>query len=150
LSRSAAELGEVLDCLSRSEARLVAVAEGLDTGEHAGELAGRLLIEVADWERRRLGERTRKGLQAARRKGPPSVADYPELQRRIAGMRAEGMSLRSIASRLNEEGVPTLRGGAMWRPSSVQAATGYHRPRNGRLAQTRGREDDEEGEESDV
>ncbi|MBA3263820.1 MAG: hypothetical protein H0T69_15355, partial [Thermoleophilaceae bacterium] len=26
------------------------------------------------------------------------------------------------------EGVPTLRGGAKWRPSSVQAATGYKRP----------------------
>jgi len=150
LSRSAADLGEVLDCLSRSEARLVAAAEGLDTGEHAGELAGRLLIEVADWERRRLGERTRKGLQAARRKGPPSVADYPELQRRIARMRAEGMSLRAIANRLNEEGVPTVRGGAEWRPSSVQSATGYHRPRGGRLAQARAHENDGEGEELDT
>jgi peptidoglycan hydrolase-like protein with peptidoglycan-binding domain/DNA invertase Pin-like site-specific DNA recombinase len=132
LSRSAAELGEVLDCLSRSEARLVAAAQGLDTGEQGGELAVRVLMEVSDWERRRLGERTRKGLQAARRKGPPSVADYPELQRRIARMRAEGMSLQAIANRLNGEGVPTIRGGAKWRPSSVQAATGYHRPRSGR------------------
>jgi len=29
------------------------------------------------------------------------------------------------------EGVPTLRGGALWRPSSVQRATGYRRPGRG-------------------
>ena len=39
------------------------------------------------------------------------------------------MSLQAIADRLNAEGVPTVRGGAMWRPSSVQRAVGYHRPR---------------------
>jgi Recombinase len=52
------------------------------------------------------------------------VADYPELQRRIARMRAEGMSLHAIADGLNEEGVPMVRGGAKWRPWSVQAAVG--------------------------
>jgi DNA invertase Pin-like site-specific DNA recombinase len=133
LSRSAAELGEVLDRLSRSEARLVAVEQRLDTVDADGELAARVLIEVSDWERRRLAERTRKGLQAARQKGPPSVADYPELQGRILRMREDGMTLHAIADRLNEDGVPTLRGGAKWRPSSVQAATGYHRPRSGRM-----------------
>jgi DNA invertase Pin-like site-specific DNA recombinase len=147
LSRSAAELGEVLDRLSRSEARLVAVAEGLDTGDQGGDLAVRVLMEVSDWERRRLGERTRKGLEAARREGPPSVADYPELQRRIARMRADGMSLQAIANRLNGEGVPTLRGGAKWRPSSVQAATGYHRPRSGRRGSAPRPTNSDDGEE---
>ena len=47
-------------------------------------------------------------------------------------MRAGGMSLQAIADRLNDEGVPTLRGGSEWRPSSVQAAVGYKRPRGGR------------------
>ena len=41
------------------------------------------------------------------------------------------MTLQAIADVLNEEGVPTLRGGAMWRPSSVQRATGYRRPSAG-------------------
>jgi hypothetical protein len=39
------------------------------------------------------------------------------------------MTLQAIADTLNREGVPTLRGGAEWRPSSVQAAAGYKRPR---------------------
>ena len=38
------------------------------------------------------------------------------------------MTLQAIADALNADGVPTLRGGAMWRPSSVQRATGYRRP----------------------
>jgi hypothetical protein len=43
-------------------------------------------------------------------------------------MRDDGMTLQAIADVLNAEGVPTLRGGAMWRPSSVQRAAGYRRP----------------------
>jgi Recombinase len=43
-------------------------------------------------------------------------------------MRGANMTLQAIADQLNNEGVPTLRGGAMWRPSSVQAALGYRRP----------------------
>jgi hypothetical protein len=60
--------------------------------------------------------------------GRVAVADMPELQERITRMREDGMTLQAIADVLNEEGVPTLRGGAMWRPSSVQRATGYRRP----------------------
>ena len=59
---------------------------------------------------------------------PTSVRDDPELSARISAMRAQGMSLQAISDTLNAEGVPTLRGGTHWRPSSVQAATGYKRP----------------------
>jgi hypothetical protein len=38
------------------------------------------------------------------------------------------MTLQAIADQLNAEGVPTLRGGAKWRPSSIQATLGYRRP----------------------
>jgi len=37
-------------------------------------------------------------------------------------MRQGGMSFQAIADTLNKEGVPTLRAGARWRPSSVKAA----------------------------
>ena len=42
-------------------------------------------------------------------------------------MRADGMTLQAIADTLNEERVPTPRGGLKWRPSSVQSAAGYKR-----------------------
>jgi hypothetical protein len=64
-------------------------------------------------------------------------------------MRSAGMTLQAIADRLNEEGVPTLRGGREWRPSSVQVAAGYRRPRrlssasnaDDRITERRGSED---------
>jgi DNA invertase Pin-like site-specific DNA recombinase len=127
LTRSVPELGRVLEWFSRSDARLVAAAPGLDTGDDGGRLAARTIIELSHWERDRLAERTRKGMLEARRKGPRSVADYPDLKARIVRMRSAGMTLQAIADRLNGEGVPTVRGGSKWRPSSVHAATGYRR-----------------------
>jgi DNA invertase Pin-like site-specific DNA recombinase len=128
LSHSLPELGRVLDWLHRHDARLVTAVPAIDTNEEAGRLAVRTIIEVSRWERQRLVERTKLGMRAAGRKGPGSVADYPELRERIAGMRAAGLTLQAIADQLNAEGLPTIRGGAKWRPSSVQAAAGYQRP----------------------
>lgn len=135
ISRSVTDLGEVLEWFAGAGARLVAVSPGLDTGEQDGRLAASALIDVSGWERERLSERTREGLAAARRagrgRGRAGVADDPQLGERIAQMRAEGMTLQAIADRLNQEGVPTVRGGALWRPSSVQATVGYRRPPRG-------------------
>jgi hypothetical protein len=39
----------------------------------------------------------------------------------------ETMTLQQIADALNAEGVPTIRGGKLWRPSSVESAAGYKR-----------------------
>ena len=128
VTHSVSELGRVLEWLDRRDARFVAAGPGLDTEEEAGRMTLRTIIEVSRWERERLVERTRNGMLAARRKGPASVADHPELRERIADMRGAGMTLQAIADQLNAEGIPTVRGGAKWRPSSVQAAAGYRRP----------------------
>jgi DNA invertase Pin-like site-specific DNA recombinase len=136
LTRSAAELGRVLQWFLDRDARLVAIGQGLDTEQESGRLAVQTIIEVSRWEHERLVERTRKGMLAARRKGPPGVADYPQLKERIAQMRAAGMTLEAIAGQLNREGTPTVRGGAKWRPSSVQVAAGYRRPPAGRRNQS--------------
>jgi DNA invertase Pin-like site-specific DNA recombinase len=133
LSLSLTDLAKVIDAVRRGGGRLVVMDVGLDTSTSHGELAADTLVRIGAWERRRLGERTRKGLAAARAKGAaagrPAVDDIPELKERIVTMRVEGMTLQAIADRLNDEGVPTLRGGREWRPSSVQAAAGYRRPR---------------------
>ena len=135
LTRSAAHLGTLIDRLSESAIRLVVIDIQLDTGNPDGRLAAEALANVGTLERRSLDLRTRKGLQAARdsrrSSGRPAVADRPALKERIAEMRARGMTLQAIADTLNTEGVPTLRGGAEWRPSSVQAAVGYKRPKRG-------------------
>jgi DNA invertase Pin-like site-specific DNA recombinase len=132
LTGAVSDLGGLLKWLHESDAFLVALDLHLDTREPGGQVAARALAEVSDWERRRIADRTRSGLAAARSRSAggsrPSVRDDPELAERISSMRADGMSLQAIADTLNEEGVPTLRGGRQWRPSSVQAAAGYKRP----------------------
>ena len=132
LSRSAADVGSILRSIAASQARLVALDLDIDTDTPDGRKAANVLIAMSGWERERVAERTRKGLEAARAKGAsisrPAVEDVPRLKEWIRAMRARGLTLQAIADRLNEEGVPTLRGGKEWRPSSVQAAAGYRRP----------------------
>jgi DNA invertase Pin-like site-specific DNA recombinase len=129
LGRSAAELGRVLRWLRDRGLRLVAVDVELDTAAPDGRIAADALISV--------GERAERGPWKSRvdsdaadpRRGRAAVRDLPELREHIVAMRSAGMTLQAIADRLNEEGVPTLRGGREWRPSSVQVAAGYRRPR---------------------
>jgi DNA invertase Pin-like site-specific DNA recombinase len=132
LSRSVSELGRVVPWFLQAQIPLVAVDVMMDTTTPAGRLTAKALATVGGGEMERIGARTRRGLEAARTErgsaSRPAVRDDPELAGRIASMRSEGLSLQAIADRLNAEGVPTLRGGAKWRPSSVQAAVGYKRP----------------------
>jgi DNA invertase Pin-like site-specific DNA recombinase len=128
LCRSVGELGGILRALERADARLVALDPPVDTATQAGRVAVRILSAVSEWERTRTLERSRRGLAAAREKGAVQPAIDPGLKRQIARMRGAGMTLQAIVDVLNAEGVPTVRGGATWRPSSVQAAIGYRRP----------------------
>jgi DNA invertase Pin-like site-specific DNA recombinase len=126
LTESVVEIGPLLQWFADTEAFVIALDYRLDTASAPGRFAASTLLEISEWERGRLTGRTRPGLEAARRGA--AVRDDPELSARIAAMRRDGKSLQAIADALNADGVPTLRGGSRWRPSSVQAATGYKRP----------------------
>jgi DNA invertase Pin-like site-specific DNA recombinase len=128
LYRSVAEMGGVLDAIDRAGGRLVSLKPLIDTGTEAGRTAAGVLGAVSEWERMRATERSRRGLAAAREKGALQPTIEPELKQRIASMRGAGMTLQAIVDELNAAGIPTVRGGSMWRPSSVQAAIGYKRP----------------------
>jgi DNA invertase Pin-like site-specific DNA recombinase len=131
LSRSVVDFGLLLEWFTEARATLVALDLGIDTSTSGGRLVANVFASVAEWERDVIADRTREGLAAARAGGKqisrPAVADDPQLRRRIARMRDRGMTLQAISNKLNTEGVPTIRGGAEWRPSSVQAAAGYKR-----------------------
>jgi DNA invertase Pin-like site-specific DNA recombinase len=122
-----------VDWLDQRHGRLVAIDLRLDTGSAQGRLTARTLVAVGQWEGRRIAEQTKKGLAAARARrattGRPAVEDIPALKQRIQTMRTAGMTLQAIADQLNQQNTPTLRGGKEWRPSSVQAAAGYRRPK---------------------
>jgi DNA invertase Pin-like site-specific DNA recombinase len=125
LTRSSAQLGAILQWFVGHDMRLVAIAEEIDTAEHSGQITARTLIGFSNRERERITARTRRGLEVARR--APAVIDNPYLRERIRRMREQHMSLQAIADTLKAEGVPTVRGGAKWRPSSLQSVTGYRR-----------------------
>jgi DNA invertase Pin-like site-specific DNA recombinase/peptidoglycan hydrolase-like protein with peptidoglycan-binding domain len=132
LSRSIVDLGALMEWFRDAGAGLIALDLDVDTSTPAGNEVAAALIALGDWERERIARRTRSGLTqvkaSGRKAGRPSLRDRPDLVERITAMRSANMTLQAIADQLNAEGVPTLRGGAMWRPSSVQAALGYRRP----------------------
>jgi DNA invertase Pin-like site-specific DNA recombinase len=126
------ELAELLEWFRDAGASLVALDVGLNTGTARGDELATMLIALNSWHRELIAERTRDARARVRAEGRtwgrPSVSDRPELFTRITQMRSQGLTLQAIADQLNAEGVPTTRGGRMWRPSSVEVALGYRRP----------------------
>ncbi len=117
------ELTRLLSWLEAAGADLVAADVGLDTATTQGRRTVALLREIDRW--------SREPERPQRRRGRPGLATRaPHIAERIAELRERGLSLQAVADALNAEGVPTPRGGAHWRPSSVQSALGYRRPRS--------------------
>jgi hypothetical protein len=115
------EVVALIDWLAAADADLVAIDVDLDTGTEKGRALVALLREIEGWDRARESGRSPRGR-------PGLLEHRPELAERIVALREEGLSLQRIADLLNADGVATPRGGAQWRPSSVQAALGYRRP----------------------
>jgi hypothetical protein len=111
------DLLDLLDWLSATGAALVSAEPPLDTSTVAGRQTVAVLRELD------------RAPEAPRRGRPGIASASPDLAERIAALRNNGLSLHAIAAQLNREGVPTPRGGATWRASSVQSAIGYRRPR---------------------
>jgi hypothetical protein len=122
VASSLGELVRLLGWLEQAGADLIAADVGFDSGQAGASQTVALLREVEGWDREPHPTRRPRGRPGL------SAAD-PELARRLSALRERGLSLQAIAAALNDEGVPTPRGGAEWRPSSVQAALGYRRPR---------------------
>lgn len=123
LSRSVADFAGLVERSRREGWGLVCLDVGVDTSTPSGEMVANVLAVFAQFERRLIGERTRRALQVARERGvrlgrPSSVPDGVVEQVRV--WREDGMSFRRIAAELDAGGVPTA-GGGLWQPSSVHA-----------------------------
>lgn len=133
LTRSALDFAQLLVWAGKLDVRIVVLDIGVDTSTDVGRLVAGIMSNVAEWERRMISDRTRAAA-AQRRKDNVAMGGggvrsaNPELADRITAMRAGGSTWQAIADRLNAEGVPTVRGGALWRVSSIQSAAGYIRP----------------------
>jgi DNA invertase Pin-like site-specific DNA recombinase len=143
-----------LDRLARDSAFLMTIYDGHvpvifgDLPEVDGSAASRLMVQmmanIAEFERRRIGERTKEALavlkargvklgtprnltrearlkgarSAARARTAAAVTEMADVAPTVARMRAEGASLGQIAAHLNAEGYVTRRG-TSWRPTQV-------------------------------
>lgn len=122
LSRSMLDFASIMQRAQKQGWALIALDCAVDTTTPAGEAMANVMATFAQFERRLIGQRTREALEAKRAEGvrlgrPPAIA--PELAERIRAERDRGATFQKIADRLNEEGVPTPRGGKQWRPSSL-------------------------------
>jgi DNA invertase Pin-like site-specific DNA recombinase len=115
------EVVGLIDWLAAADADLVALDVDLDTGSDSGRALVAVLREIEGWDRSPESGRSPRGR-------PGLLGRRPDLAERIVALREDGLSLQRIADMLNADRVPTPRGGARWRPSSVQAALGYRRP----------------------
>ncbi|WP_091238027.1 recombinase family protein [Klenkia soli] len=124
LSRSVHDFSGLLQRAERRGWSVVIVDLGVDTTTPAGEANATVMSAFAQLERRLIGQRTREALAAKRaagvRLGRPQALSG-DVVARVVGMRRDGASFRTIAAQLQDEGVPTARGGATWHASSVKA-----------------------------
>jgi DNA invertase Pin-like site-specific DNA recombinase len=123
LSRSVGDFAHLLE-RARREGWTVAVLDAdVDTSTPSGEFLVNVLASAAQYERRIIGARTKDALAQRRREGVrlgrPSVL-APETVARIAALRAEGKSLRTIAADLEATGTATAHGGTRWHASTVR------------------------------
>lgn len=96
--RSAADLALTIEEFSRLGVRLVMIQDGLDTQTAVGRLVAGIMGSIAEFERARLLERQRAGIERARAQGKhlgreKNLLDEVEMKR----LRLEGKSLREIS-----------------------------------------------------
>jgi len=135
LSRSTRDTLMVADRLDRAGADLVSLSERIDTTTAAGKMVFRMLAVLNEFERDQISERTSTILQHKKAKGEVySPIPYGferegnklipnEREQKVIGailtMKKRGMSLRTIASNLNDSGISAKRGG-LWYASTVR------------------------------
>jgi DNA invertase Pin-like site-specific DNA recombinase len=135
LTRSVRDLGELMERSQREGWSIRSVGEQLDTASAAGRLVVNILGAVSQWEREAIGERTSAAMQQMKREGLHTGGKVPfgydcvegklvinEAQQTVIAemrrRRANGESLRTIASWLTEEG--HLPASGRWHAETVK------------------------------
>lgn len=135
LTRSVKDLGSLLDQYFRTKFSLLSVADQIDTSTAAGRLVLNVLASVSEWEREAIGERTSAALQHkianGEHVGAPALgfdmvegkltenAEELATVARIQELRAEGLTLREVATKMTADGYITKRGGK-WHAQTIR------------------------------
>lgn len=129
ISRSVADFAGLLDRAGRKGWGLVLLSPALDLADPAGRFTANVLASAAQYERELISARTKEGMAqrkvdgwaGGRPAGRPRVLDE-DVRSRIVAAHTAGRGWSAIARELNEDQVPTARGGVVWHPSTVRAA----------------------------
>jgi DNA invertase Pin-like site-specific DNA recombinase len=137
LGRKTSIVLDLVEELTRQHVTLVSCKESLDTTTPQGQFCLTLFAALAQLERGLISERTKAALaERGRRDGerggrmPYGYARTPAggisvdpqaaaLVRRVYALHLRGLSLREIAIRVQEMGLPGPRGGSVWRHTAV-------------------------------
>jgi DNA invertase Pin-like site-specific DNA recombinase len=117
LTYSVADLAEIVRAAVQDEYTIISLDPDVDLSSDGGRAVGEVLAEAARWHPAAISS---PGRAMGRRAGRPSSTPAA-VAARIRSLRAEGMTLQAICDTLNAEGIPTPRGGAEWRPTSLRA-----------------------------
>ena len=93
LARSLRDLLDIVETIRDRGAGFRSLAEEIDTTTPAGRLIFHVFASIAEFERDRISERTKEGLEAAKRRGrvggrPPALS--PDQKAEVRRMRDEG------------------------------------------------------------
>ncbi len=114
LSRSVLDFAHIMETAANEGWSVVVLDLGVDTTTANGELVANIMISMAQWERRIIGDRTRTALAAVKARGTHvgrKCNIEPETFRLIRVLRESGKSWQAIADALDREAVPTGQGG---------------------------------------
>ena len=117
LTYSLIDLAEIVREAVDGGFTIVSLEPDVDLATDGGRAVGEVLAEAATWQPRAI---TTAGRALAGRPGRPSSTP-PAVADRIRDLRGQGMTLQAICDTLNADGVPTPRGGAEWRPTSLRS-----------------------------
>jgi DNA invertase Pin-like site-specific DNA recombinase len=133
ISRSVVDFGTVIERARRDGWALVVLDSDIDMSTAAGKMVANVLVTFAEYERDLIGERTKAALAQKGTHGPWTsrrgrevtglgrpVKVEDDLVDGIVQDANNGLTLRSIADRLNAEGVKTAHGAEHWVPETVR------------------------------
>lgn len=122
LSRSVMDFAAIMETAKSEGWSIVVIDMNVDMTTSMGELVANIMISLAQWERRVIGERTKVALASVKARGT-ALGRKPgvdrETYRLIRILRESGMSWARIAQRLTDEQIPTAQGG-QWHASTVR------------------------------
>ena len=131
LARSTSDFLEIVDRANKQGWRLIMLDLNLDTSSYQGRFVTTVMSALAEMERGIIAERAKDVHKDRRQQGivwgkdmGPKNKTPAVIKEKILIMRSQGLSLRAIATALNNEGVVAPNGG-VWYHSTVSNILKY-------------------------